>query len=88
MMGLDIIGPLLVLVAIALMSVVPLQLTIARSRTKAAWVAAMARDDGDASPPAPDREAAAAEVPAAFAGGSVRPAQARNRTAPGLFEII
>lgn len=88
MIGLDVVGPLLVLFAIALMSVAPLQLTIARFKAETAWVAAMVRDEGDASPPASEREAAATEIDTAFAGDSARPGQARKRAAPGIFKTI
>ena len=88
MIGLDVVGPLLVLAAIVLMSVAPLQLTIARSKAKAAWVGAMAGDDGGASAPSTDCDAVATEVPAASTGDSPPPAQARSRAVPGIFEPI
>ena len=49
MMGLDIIGPLLIVLALSLMTVCPLHLTIARSKVKSAPITAMI-DDRDADP--------------------------------------
>lgn len=83
MIGLDAVGPLLVLFAIALMSVAPLQLTIARSRANAAWIAAMAGDARDGTPPAPDREAVAAATNSASAGNSAIRAAVQP---PGTFD--
>lgn len=85
MIGLDAVGPLLVLFAIALMSVAPLQLTIARSKANAAWLGAMAGEARDGTPPAPGRETAAGSTGSACAGDAAIRAAAES---PGTFDTI
>jgi len=67
MMGIDIIGSLLVMLAVALMAVSPLHVTITRAKEKVAWFAAVAEDDDRDTPPAAERERAASEVDAELA---------------------
>jgi hypothetical protein len=67
MIGLDAIGALFVMLAIALMSVAPLHLTITRAKVRTAQVVAMI-DDGDAdTPPQPERRSAIEEADAVLA---------------------
>ena len=68
MMGIDIIGSLLVMLAVALMAVSPLHVTITRVKEKAVWFAAVVSDDDDRdTPPAAERERVASEVDAELA---------------------